>query len=391
MSEVPRAEAERPGQLSGGPLIRTVLDAVPGSVVLLDEAGTIVLVNRETERLFGHDRDALTGQAADMLLPPGARTAGAATHLFDAPADAAGARREAVGYRRDGSEFPLQVEVRALTTDDGAFVLASLQDLSAGQGAEARFRVAVEASPHGMLMVDPRGVILMVNREIERLFGYPREQLLGQSVEALVPVSVRPRHPDLRQGFERDPHQRPMGAGRDLFGRRRDGVEFPVEIGLNPIETDEGVFVLASVIDIGPRKHAEEELRRSNEELERFAYVASHDLQEPLRTVASFVQLLARRYGDRLDGDAREYIDFAVGGAERMQRLILDLLEFSRLGTRGGTPVATDAGAAMQAVTTSLRAAIDEAGARVTADGLPRCSSIRDNWSNCCPTCWATR
>jgi light-regulated signal transduction histidine kinase (bacteriophytochrome) len=131
------------------------------------------------------------------------------------------------------------------------------------------------------------------------------------------------------------------------------------------------VFVLASVVDISARKQAEEELRRSNEELERFAYVASHDLQEPLRTVASYVQLLARRYRDRLDQDATEFIDFAVDGAKRMQRLIEDLLAFSRVGTRGPAPVATSAQAALTSALGGLHAAIQDAGATVTYDPLP--------------------
>ena len=107
--------------------------------------------------------------------------------------------------------------------------------------------------------------------------------------------------------------------------------------------------MLATVVDIGPRKQAEEELRRSNEELERFAYVASHDLQEPLRTVASYVQLLSRRYRDQLDGDAMDFIDFAVGGVRRMQHLIEDLLAFSRVGTRGAPLVPTELPAVLRA------------------------------------------
>ena len=242
---------------------------------------------------------------------------------------------------------------------------------TASPPGEARFRAMVESVPHGVVMVDGSGEIVFVNRQTERLFGYAREALLGQPIERIVPTRFRERHPEFRATYFADPQARAMGAGRDLFGRRKDGTEIPVEIGLNPIETDEGLFVLASVVDISARKRAEEELRRSNEELERFAYVASHDLQEPLRTVTSYVQLLARRYRDKLDADAAEFIEFAVQGAMRMQRLIEDLLAFSRVGTRAAALVPTDANAALDAALENLKAAAGEAGATLTRGPLP--------------------
>jgi PAS domain S-box-containing protein len=251
------------------------------------------------------------------------------------------------------------------------FVLASVVDITARKRAEARFRAVVESAPSGMVMIDRGGKIVLVNRETERLFGYSREELLGSPIERLVPERFRPKHPGFRTDFFASPQTRAMGAGRDLFGVRKDGVEFPVEIGLNPIETDEGVFVLASVVDITARKRAEIELRRSNEELERFAYVASHDLQEPLRMVGSYVQLLAKRYKGNLDADADEFIGYALDGALRMQRLIEDLLAFSRVGTRGGALVPTDANAVLDATLASLKLAVAESKASVTFDRLP--------------------
>ena len=236
---------------------------------------------------------------------------------------------------------------------------------------ERLFRLIVDSSPNGVVMVDRRGVIVLVNRETERLFGYTRDELIGQSIERLVPGRFRNSHPDMRQGFFANPQARAMGAGRDLFGVHKDGSEIPVEIGLNPIDVEEGSFVLASVIDITPRKQAEAELRRSNEELEQFAYVVSHDLQEPLRTVSSYVQLLSRRYRDRLDEDAADFIDFTVGGVRRMQQLIADLLTFSRVGTRGAPLVPTGMQAVYETTLASLRAALDESNATVTADPLP--------------------
>jgi light-regulated signal transduction histidine kinase (bacteriophytochrome) len=182
---------------------------------------------------------------------------------------------------------------------------------------------------------------------------------------------MRDRHPLFRTGFWTNPQVRAMGSGRDLFGIHKNGGEIPVEIGLIPIEMDEGPVVLATIVDITVRKRAEEELRRSNEELERFAYVASHDLQEPLRMVASFVQLLGQRYKGKLDADADEFIGYAVDGAHRMQQLIQDLLTYSRVGTRGAALVPTDTGAALERALANLKLALDESGAVVSHDPLP--------------------
>ena len=135
------------------------------------------------------------------------------------------------------------------------------RDLTARKRLEARFRATVESAPTAMVMTDAAGLILLVNAETEKLFGYQREELLGREVEVLVPERYRVQHPHLRARFLTSPEARRMGAGRDLFGLRKDGSEFPVEIGLNPLETDEGPLVLAAIVDITERKQAEEELR----------------------------------------------------------------------------------------------------------------------------------
>jgi PAS domain S-box-containing protein len=341
-------------------VFRAVVDASPHGAIVVDAAGRVAYVNQQAERVLGRARAGVLGSPVEAVLP------------LHAPGLAGGPSGVGAAPRLGGLDGAgASLDVRRVPMDGGGYDIFFVASASRDP-VDARFRTAVEASPHGMLMIDPDGRVVLVNREIERMFGYGREEILGQSVELLVPLSQRGHHPELREGFTADPHSRPMGAGRDLHARRKDGVEFPVEIGLNPIRTDGRVSVLASVVDIGPRKRAEEELRRSNHELEQFAYVASHDLQEPLRTVASFVQLLARRYRDRLDTDAMEFIDFAVGGVTRMQRLIEDLLRFSRVGTQGAPLAAVDSEAVVRTVIENLRAAIDESGATIETGRLPR-------------------
>jgi PAS domain S-box-containing protein len=253
-----------------------------------------------------------------------------------------------------------------------------MQALREAEAGESLFRGLLESAPDATVIVDGEGRIQIVNRQTEVAFGYSRDELLGQPVELLLPSRFREHHEEYRTQYTAHPRTRPMGVGLELYGRRRDGSEFPVEISLSPMRSADGDLVISIIRDISARKQDEErlkaaaaELARSNAELEQFAYVASHDLQEPLRMIASYTQLLARRYKGKLDQDADEFIGFAVDGARRMQDLINDLLAYSRVGTRALQLEAVDTNQLVSEVVADLAAAIDEARAIVTQTGLP--------------------
>ena len=247
-----------------------------------------------------------------------------------------------------------------------------------GLFSDELFRLAVEVCPCGMVMVDAAGRIVMVNAATERMFGYSRRELIGQGVDILVPARFRDQHPAFRTAFAANPEARAMGAGRALFGRRKDSSEFPIEVGLNPIETRDDWAVLCVIVDISQRKSAEllaasqtQDLERSNAELQEFAYVAAHELLEPLRTIASYAHLLAERYQGKLDEKADKYLQFVVVGATRMQNLIIDLLAFSRVGSRAQPLQPTQSAAVARQVIERLRPRIEETQADIALGALP--------------------
>lgn len=190
--------------------------------------------------------------------------------------------------------------------------------------AEEMFRLAVEACPSGMVMIDRDGKMVMVNTEIENQFGYAREELIGQPVDILVPQRLREQHARHRKNFSPKPETRRMGAGRELFGRRKDGTEFPVEVGLNPIHAGDHLLVLAVIVDISQRKHME----RVKEE---FVSTVSHELRTPLTSISGSLGLLVGQWTEQLPASAVRLLTIAQKNCQRLVRLINDILDIEKI------------------------------------------------------------
>jgi PAS domain S-box-containing protein len=350
------------------------------AIYMIDPRGQIVSWNAGAERIKGYTADQIIGRNFSCFFPPEDIERGRPEEVLRMTAATGRHEEQGIRVRKDGSRFWGSISITALRDPNGTLRGFSkiTRDLSESKESEAKYRGLLEAAPDAMVVVNEGGEIMLLNVQAEKQFGYHRDELVGQQVTNIIPEGFTERL--LADGLRSAEHAlaQQIGTGIELTGRRKDGSEIPIEIMLSPLQSAEGILVTAAIRDITERKKVEaqllqkvEELNRSNEELAQFAYVASHDLQEPLRMVASFTQLLSRQYKGKLDSDADEFIAFIVDGANRMQRLIQDLLAYSRVGTKGKDRLDTSSEAALQQALMNLRGAIEESGALVTHDRLP--------------------
>ncbi|PPE65098.1 PAS domain S-box protein [Caldimonas caldifontis] len=317
---------------------RTLLEFVPDAIVIVNASGRIVFANTQAERVFGYRHRELLGQPVEHLMPLRYRGAHA-THrggFFHAPrARTMGAGLELHGQRRNGEEFPVEISLSPMETEEGPMVLSAVRDVTERQEARRKadrmFRDLLESAPDAMVIVDAGGRIVLVNSQTERLFGWARKDMLGQPIEMLVPERLRDAHPMHRSRFVANPKVRAMGAGRELSGLRKDGSEFPVEISLSPIETEDGQVVSAAIRDATERKRFEASLHEANRLKSEFLANMSHELRTPLNGILGFSELLVDELPGPLNAKQREYVHDILGCGRHLLRLINDVLDLSKV------------------------------------------------------------
>ncbi len=332
-----------------------LLDSTPDAIVIVNRTGHIVLANVHALRMFGYERAELLGQAVEVLLPErfrGAHHGHRSSFLARPHTRAMGVGLELFGLRRRGEEFPVEISLSPLDTEQGQMVMSAVRDLTDRKRAEQKFRGLLESAPDAMVIVRSDGRIALVNSQAERLFGYPREELLGQPVEMLVPLRYRGRHEDHRSAFFGQPRARSMGAGLELYGLRRDGSEFPVEISLSPLETEEGMFISSAIRDATERRNFERSLQEASRLKSEFLANMSHELRTPLNGIIGFSELLIDEKPGPVNAKQREYLTDVLTSGRHLLRLINDVLDLSKIeaGRMDLVPEAFDVAHAIEEV-----------------------------------------
>ncbi len=372
-------EALRHSERRLNAIIQSAMDAI----ITVDEQGRVLIFNAAAERMFGYTACEVTGGPMERFIPQRFRAShGAHVHRFiktGASSQTLGTQGGIWGLRANGDEFPLETSISQVEADGKKFLTVILRDISERKRAEElreRLAAVVESSDDAIIGKTLDGVITSWNRGAENLFGYASSEAVGKRMQMFIPPERGNEEADILARIGR-------GESVEHFETvrvRKDGKTIDVSVTISPIRDSSGAVVGASKIarDITDRKRAEQrladkvkELARSNRELEQFAYVASHDLQEPLRMVASYTQLLSERYCGKLDENADKFLGYAREGALRMQVLIQDLLAFSRVVRPDVTRKEVDCTVALQEAVQSLTAAIEESGAVVTHYQLP--------------------
>jgi protein-histidine pros-kinase len=314
---------------------RALLESAPDAMVIVDAKGKIVLVNSRTEELFGYQRHELLGYSVEILLPErfhGRHMLHRKQYAKDPCKRPMGADLELFALRKDGREFPVEISLSPIRTSDGLLVSSAIRDLTQRKKADDKVRALLEAAPDAMVMVDEEGKVTLVNAQTERLFQYNRSELIGRSIEVLIPDHYREQHPRHRAAFSEEPRVRAMGVGLELFGLRKDGREFPVEISLSPLITEEGTVVTAAIRDVTERKLADAQIKKLHDELERalrrsdklastgkLVAMIAHEINNPLDSLYNVMHLL--RANPSLDDAGKELVDLAESEVTRLSNL----------------------------------------------------------------------
>lgn len=366
--------------------LKAIIAQAADGILTTDEHGKIEFINPAAVQLFGYGNDEVLGKTLPELLSGHDQLAMREFFKDAAPASATFQRgTEMLGQRKDGTTFPLLLNIRAVRSADQTLCTVFIHDiteqkraLQALQVSENKINAILTNAVDGIITIDRNGILEIVNPAAARIFGYEPGELLGRKVDILMPEPDRSRHDGYLQNYHRTGIGKIIGIGREVTGMRKDGTTFPFHLSISEVELYDRKVYTGIVHDITYLKMAEEQLRRyatelerSNRDLQDFAYVSSHDLQEPLRKIQAFGDRLKARESQQLSEQGKEYIERMLNAAARMQNLINDLLSFSRVTTQAQSVVWTDLNTILEGVLSDLEVSIERSGAKIERTPLP--------------------
>jgi two-component system sensor kinase FixL len=363
---------------------RAILAAAVDAIIIIDERGTIESLNGAAERLFGFDSADMVGKNVKMLMPSpyaGEHDGYLKNYLDTGIRKIIGSGREVVGLRKNGDTFPMDLAVSEVRMGGRRLFTGIVRDITERKNAEAqlleseaRTRAILAAAVDAIIIIDERGTIESLNGAAELLFGYDSVEMVGQNVKMLMPAPYRGEHDGYLNNYNTTGIKKIIGSGREVIGLRKNGETFPMDLAVSEVKMGDRRVFTGIVRDITERKKAEaqlvdnaaelrqrnEELLRSNQELDAFAYIASHDLKEPLRGIHNYASFLIDDYHDQLDDAGKDKLDTLKRLSQRLDGLLDSLLEISRLGRVEFLPKEVDLDAVLHDVVDSLQITLTE-------------------------------
>ena len=368
--------------------LKAIIDTAIDGIITIDSRGIIETVNPAAARIFGYAPEEIIGENVKILMPEPDRSHHdeyIENYHRTGIGKIIGIGREVLGKKKDGTVFPFLLSISEVNLKDKQIFTGIVHDITELKKAEAALRESenkinsiIQGAVDGIITINTRGIIEMVNPSAARLFGYDAQELLGKSINVLMPEPDRSLHDSYMHHYHVTGEKRIIGIGREVTGMRKDGTIFPFYLSISEVQLADRKVYTGFIHDITRQKLTEERLRRyaaelerSNRELQDFAYVSSHDLQEPLRKIQAFGDRLLTKEYDNLSEQGKDYVDRMLNAASRMQNLINDLLGFSRVTTKAKPFVKVKLDDILSEVISDLEVTIEKTNAQIIRSPLP--------------------
>ncbi|WP_266205963.1 PAS domain-containing sensor histidine kinase [Pontibacter kalidii] len=368
--------------------LKAIIDTAVDGIITIDARGIMESANPAAARIFGYEPEEMIGQNVSMLMPEpdhSLHDGYIARYRKTGVGQIIGKGREVLGKKKTGKLFPFFLSIAEVKLEDKTIFTGIVHDITDLKKTEERLRESesrinsiIQTAVDGIITIDTRGVIEMVNPAAARLFQYEERELIGQKINMLMPEPDRSLHDNYMQHYHETGEKRIIGIGREVSGLKKNGMVFPLYLSISEVYLTDRKVYTGFIHDITQQKLSEERLRRyaaelerSNRELQDFAYVSSHDLQEPLRKIQAFGDRLKTKEYEKLSDQGKDYVDRMLNAASRMQNLINDLLDFSRVTSKTKPYVMVDLEKVLEEVLSDLEIMIEKTGAKITHMHLP--------------------